>query len=72
MPVVIQCGDCPSSVELLTAAEVAERLGLAPVTIRNRSAARNIGLRMDARTRLYTAADVAALRGGRDATAAGD
>lgn len=57
----ITCPHCAEPIALLTAAEVAERLGLSPVTVRERARERHIGLEVDARTRLYTEADVVAL-----------
>lgn len=57
----IPCPNCHHPVSILTTAQVADRLGLLPVTIAEKARDRGIGLRMDARTRVYTEDDVAAL-----------
>lgn len=59
--ITIACPGCEHATALYTADDVAERVGLAPVTIRQRAFRRGIGTIVDARTRLYTDADIEAL-----------
>ena len=57
----IPCPHCSESITLLTAVEVAERLGITVATVTEKARDRGIGIWLDARTRLYTEADAEAL-----------
>lgn len=59
--VEIPCPHCASSITLLTAIEVAERLGITTATVTEKARARGVGIWLDARTRLYTEADAESL-----------
>jgi hypothetical protein len=54
---IIPCPHCHESITLLTAIEVAERLGITTATVTEKARDRGIGIWLDARTRLYTEAD---------------
>mgnify|MGYP003533018110 CR=1 FL=1 len=57
----IPCPHCSESITLLTAVEVAERLGITVATVTEKARDRGIGIWLDARARLCTEADAGAL-----------